>query len=791
MKLVVSWLGSLVEFNSAPQELPRILSERGLLVDSSEKITWSGKSIVVGKVLSVEKHPSAGNLIVCSVDVGSSGLRIVCGATNVKPGMTVPVAVPGSFLPGGRKIESITLRGIRSEGMLCSPLELEISSDGEGILELPSELEKGTPLGEALGLDDTVLEVDIPHDRADCLCVLGIAREVVASGFAKWKKKDERKASLPKLDFPIRVEDTEGCPRYAAAIVENIKVTPSPFWMQRRLELSGMRPINSVVDVTNYCLLERGQPIHAFDLEKLSGGIIVRRAKKGEKIKTLDGVERNLFEDVLVIADSEKPVAIAGIMGGEESEVTASTKKILLESAFFERRRVGKGSKLLALSSEASMRFSRGVDQEGVVPALLLVRGLLGELGAGTPLDAISIVGDKPHESKTVFLDMGRLDSMLGTSPEVRETLSILDSLGFSPAIDGKRIKTSVPSFRYDINEEADLIEEVARSYGYGKLPSTLGNLSGLPGRKNSTDEFNNRLREFMVGLGFAEILTNCLIDEESPTLFGFEKDDLVKVLNPLSSSSAYLRPTLMCGVTQTIVRNLRRGGQSIRVFELGKLFTKKRGAPPEEKFVLTFGITGERVPDRWDPTGGKVDIFDAKGIVGVLLSELRVDTPHTFCYDKKGFRKGSSCGFSAAGAELGFLGEVEPQVVDSVPGVYVGELDVDQLMGLSRGIREYFEPPRFPGIKRDISIIVETGIAEAELRETIRLSGGNYLKELKLFDVYEGKEIPKGKKSLAYSLFFRSNERTLSDEDANSEVERIVKELRDRKGAVLRAAHS
>jgi len=416
---------------------------------------------------------------------------------------------------------------------------------------------------------------------------------------------------------------------------------------------------------------------------------------------------------------------------------------------------------------------------------------LLGELGAGTPLDGISIIGDKPREKKTVFLDMGRLESMLGTAPEMPETLSILDSLGFSPAIDGRRIKTSVPSFRYDINEEADLIEEVARSYGYGRLPSTLGNVSGLPGRKNDTDEFNNRLREFMVGLGFTEILTNCLVDEDSVAPFGFETDDLVKVLNPVSSSSAYLRPTLMCGVTQTIVRNLRRGGQSIRVFELGKLFRKKRGTPPEERFVLTFGITGERMPDRWDPLRGKVDIFDAKGVVGALLSELRVDTPHTLCYDKKGFRKDSSCGFSAAQAELGFLGEVEPAIVDSVPGIYVGELFVDRLAEFARRIAEYSEPPRFPGIKRDISIIVETGVREAELRETICLSGGSYLKEVKLFDVYEGKEIPKGKKSLAYSLFFRSNERTLSDEDANSEVEAIVKELRDRNGAVLRAAHS
>ena len=800
MKISRQWLREYVEFDLADEQLAERLTLTGTEITGVISLNPGLDGVVVGKVLTKQKHPQADRLSVCRVDVGREELDIICGAPNVEAGQKVPVALVGSVLPGDFRIESRAIRGVQSQGMICSEKELNISEEAAGIMVLDDGAPVGKPLQEFLSLDDVILDADLTPNRPDCFSMLGIAREVAAITGQPLQLPvitPPPKAPDTSRKVPVTLHDPQACPRYSAQLIGGIKIGPSPSWLARRLMAAGVRSINNVVDITNYVMLEMGQPLHAFDYDLLRGGKIqVRRSCAGEKFVTLDEKQHTLNDEMLLICDEERPVALAGIMGGLESEVRPETVNILLESAYFEPTVIRRGSKTLNISTESSQRFERGVDPNGVLSASQRAIGLILELAGGKPLSELTDEYPRPIEPVTIELRTQRVNELLGTQLKSEQIRSHLDSLGLGtvPAAGpDQSITVTVPTFRPDLTREIDLVEEVARIHGYDRIPATVRTGGSVKIIEDEQDRSLQHLFTALCGLGLQEVVSNSLSDPKLLRAIHYPEAPR-PILNPLSDDLSVLRPSLIPGLLQILAHNRRRALSDLRIFEIGKIFRlPAKGQITDERWSLGGLLAGRSRTRTWDREERDVDFYDLKGLMESVLEKLSIDKFHFLAYDEGGFfRPGQSATLVLGETECGRLGRLDEavkQAFDLEEDAYVFELDVSTLIKAVEKIERYSELPKFPPADRDLAIVLSEQIPSADVEDSIRKSGRGLVVKIELFDIYRGKQIESGKKGLAFSLRYQSIEKTLTDEEIAAVQKKILSDLEHRFGAQLRQA--
>ena len=795
MRLSLNWLADFVDLSVEAQALADRLTMAGLEVEAVEEVTPGFSGVVVGKVLSVERHPQADRLQVAEVTTGSQTYRVVCGAPNVAAGVLYPFAPPGTILAGGQKLKPAKLRGILSEGMLLAEDELGLSADHVGLMEISQDLAVGRDFAEALGLADVVLEVAITANRADCLSVLGLAREVAALLDVPLRHPEVNVAATAAAGIEARVTilDPIHCPRYAARLMTGLTVGPSPFWMRRRLQLAGLRAINNLVDVTNYVLLEFGQPLHAFDFERLRGGeIVVRLPQSGEgTFTTLDGVERNLDPETLLICDAEGPVALAGIMGGLDSEVTGSTTRVLLESAYFNPRTIRRTGKRLGLSTEASYRFERGVDPDGVIHALERATQLMCQVGTGVVAAQRLDEYPAPIQHPRLNLRVSRANQVLGTDLSQEEMLHLLRRLHLPAlAVDEENLVLQVPPFRGDLEREIDLIEEVARLAGFDAIPVTLPRGVVATPRPGPEVRLLAAARQRLEGLGFFEVITYSFQpDRLGSLLTATEPAAALRLANPLSEEQAMMRTSLLPGLLDTLRRNTLQQNLEVRLFEISKVFAPRAGEDlPHEEHWLSGLMYGSREEAAWNTTPDPVNFFDLKGMVETLLEDLLIPEV-TFTPDGLPDYLGYGARVFSGGRELGVLGELRPDIGESLDlegAIFGFNLNFAALCQSSIPPR-FTSLPRYPAVYRDIALVLPSSLPAARVEEALYQYGRPWLVEARLFDVYSGDPVPAGKRSLAFRLSYRDPERTLTDDLVNSHHQALVAALTKDLGAELR----
>ncbi len=820
MNLSMKWLADYVNVDVPIKDYCHALTMSGSKVECYETEGKGILNVVVGKILSVVPHENSDHLVVCQVEVGKdSPVQIVTGASNVNAGDIVPVALDGSTLPNGIKIKKGKLRGVESNGMLCSLGELGLDKRDfpyaieDGIFIMQEDCKIGQDICSAIGLNDTSVEFEITSNRPDCLSVIGLARETAATyNLPLNVKAPEYKGVEGDINELVKVEikNTEKCRRYCAGIVKNVKIEPSPRWMRERLRASGVRPINNFVDITNYVMLEYGQPMHAFDLRYVEGSKInIRNAVNGEKIVTLDGIERELTDDMLVIADEKKPVAVAGIMGGEYSGIMEDTTTVVFESAYFEPSQVRCTSKKLRLKSDACARYEKGVDPFISMTCLKRAFELVEELGAGDVLNTVIDCDYLDYDKKnTVEFDSKWINEFLGTEIPEADMIDYLNRLGFEIA-DGKVI---VPSFRIDIECRADIAEEVARIYGYNNIPST--DFRGVAKAEfTSEQKFIRTLRDTAVSLGGYEITTYSFV---SPKYFDKirlpENSKLrktVKIVNPLGEDTSVMRTSTIPSMLDVLSFNYNNRNEKACLFEISKEYLpvdEKRNYAPDEANLVNNGKPRHeyeyQLPDEPQRLtigmyGGDTDFYVIKGMTEQIFTEInisgveyvRAETCEVFD-EKYALHPGRSAVILKDGRYLGIIGEIHPEVQENY-GIdvktYVAKLNIPELMECAENKITYRPLPKFPATTRDLSLIVDDEIPVAELEKAIRKAVGKILEKITLFDVYKGKQIEEGKKSVSYSISMRSHEGTLTDEQADSAMKKALKALADI-GAELRA---
>jgi phenylalanyl-tRNA synthetase beta chain len=804
MKVSLKWLRDYVDIKLAPEELTEKLTMAGLEVKSIQTIGGAWDNVVIGEVVALNPHPNADRLKLATVDLGTGQVTTVCGAPNIELGQRVPFAHIGARLIDPHTEETVLLkpakiRGVASDGMVCSGKELGISDSHEGILVLPPEAPMGTPLSAYLG--DVIFDLDVTPNRPDCLSVIGVAREISAlTGEPFHLPPIHYKETEESIDAFASVDIVEPalCPRYCASLITGIRIASSPGWLQQRLNSCGMRPINNVVDVTNYVMLEYGQPLHAFDYHKLKGRqIIVRRAGNGENIISLDGTKRALNPDILLIADKEEAVAVAGIMGGLDSEVTDRTDAILLESANFNQAAIRRGCSHLQLQSEASIRFDKGLNSE--LPLLPLKRAtqLLLELAGGRAAQGIIDVYPGKLKPKLISLTAQEVKRLSGLKVNVNGILKVLKALGFEcqEGDSGSQISVSVPYWRSDVKCSADLVEEVVRIIGYDKVPITrLG--SPLPQQKSKLSlsarqsNLKEKLRSMLAGFGFQEILTYSLVSLEkleklSPKLE--LKIPPLKVANPMTREQEYLRTSLRAGLLSTLSQNQKFGQAGIRLFEIGKVFLPRDKDLPEEKDMLCAVLSGPRAKLSWQADKEPLDFFDAKGIVENLLNQLGLKASFDIGDDEILFT-GRGANIIVEDDKVGIVGEVHSRVEQAFElsgTACLIEIDLDKLLTNITGIKEYQSIPRFPSVIRDIALVVDEQVSYRTMENIIR--SFPLVRRVILFDLYRGKQIPKGKKSFAIRIIYQSPKHTLTDEEVDQTQEQMLAKLHQQLGGTLR----
>jgi phenylalanyl-tRNA synthetase beta chain len=801
MKISYRWLREYVETDLSPEAIADRLVNAGIEVAEVSPLVTGLSGVVVGRVEAigreVGKTRAGHRLFLCGVVAAGREHSVVCGAPNVEPGVHAAFAPPGATLPGGRTVQAVSIRGQRSEGMLCSEKELGIGEDEAGVLLLPPDAPLGADLVGYLGLDDWILEVEVTPNRPDCLSVVGVAREVAALTGAAFqapsvavKEGEPEAATLAG----VSVEAPDLCPRYAARVITSLTVGASPLWLALRLRSVGLRPINNLVDVTNYVLWELGHPLHAFDYDALRGHrIVVRRARTGERITTLDSQERQLSESMLLIADAEQGVGIAGVMGGASSEVTAGTSTVLLESAYFHPGSIRRTSRALGLATEAAYRFERGADIEGLREALDRAAQLMAELGGGVVARGLLDVYPSPRSRPRIPLRLSRIRRLVGSSPPREEVADILERLGFAVERRDESLEVEVPSFRRDVRMEDDLVEEVIRVWGYERIPSTLpGGVLALT-RRPPTLRQVAVVRQALVAAGLSEVITMSLVDPGRLRLTGWAaaSPDLLVLKNPLSQERSVLRPTLAVGLLETLAGNVHHQIPDVRCFEVGRVFRSggDEGLAREELRVAV-ALTGLRGPRSWFGGRDRVDLYDAKGVVELLLDALGLEEPQVRPLALPLLEEGRAAEVVVSGEPVGLFGEVALPVREAFDlggPVYYADLSLDRLRALAPRGLAYRALPRFPAIQRDLALVVSAEVAASEVSRVIREGEEGMLKRVTLFDVYAGDQIGAGRKSLAYTLVYQADDRTLTDEEVNGLHERILARLRQRFGAEVR----
>ena len=797
MNVTLNWLKAYIDFEFSPSELADRLTMLGVEVESVKHLGTELEGVIVGSVTSIRPHPNADKLVLCQVDTGETEeLQIVCGAPNAREGMLAPVATIGATLPVGLTIKSAKLRGETSQGMLCSEKELGLSGDAAGLMELSTDIPLGAPLSEALGLDDVVFELEITPNRPDCLSLIGVAREIRAEtgNPLKLPTVDLQESGINIRDLTsVTIGAPDLCPRYAARVIQGVKVTESPAWLQQRLESVGIGVINNIVDVTNFVLMEYGQPLHAFDYHKLTENrIVVRRARDDEQITTLDEVERELTSDMLVIADAEKAVALAGIMGGYNSEITETTCDVLLESAYFNPLSIRATAKALGISTEASYRFERGADPGAVLAALDRAAQLIAELTGGTICDGIVDVYPGQQPLTEIQLRPERVNFVLGTTIETAEMVQILDRLGFDVDITGKVYQVVVPTFRSDVTREIDLIEEIARVYGYDNIPTTLpkGDIP-VPAPTPKT-EARRRIKHFLLAAGMMEAVNYSFCDPNCFDKIRLNADDplrnTLQLRNPLSPEMSVLRTTLTPGLLENAQHNRNHQIDTIALFEIGGVFVHDgEEKEPERVTGVLAGQIGEGVYS--DPYRHP-DFFDIKGLVEGMLEVCGVVDWTLQKTDALTFHPGRNAEVLLGNRRIGVFGEVHPEVLENYDlpyKAYLFEFDLEGLADAATFAKRFEPISIYPKVARDLAIVVDKETLSDMPTELIYTTGGDSVDSVRLFDVYEGEQVPEGKKSLAYTITYHSATETLTDKAVNTLHDEVVKCLNRELGAELR----
>lgn len=797
MNVTLNWLKTYIDFELSPSELADRLTMLGVEVESIKQLGAELEGVIVGSVTSIRPHPNADKLVLCQVDTGGTyELQIVCGAPNVREGMLAPVATIGTTLPVGLTIKRAKLRGETSQGMLCSEKELGLSDDAAGLMELSTETPLGTPLSEALGLDDAVFELEITPNRPDCLSLIGVAREIRAEtgNPLKLPTVDVKESDINVRDLTsVTIDAPDLCPRYAARVIQGVKVAESPAWLQQRLESVGIGVINNIVDVTNFVLMEYGQPLHAFDYHKLTENrIVVRRAADSEQITTLDEIERELTPDMLVIADAEKPVALAGIMGGYDSEITETTCDVLLESAYFNPSSVRATAKALGISTEASYRFERGADPGVVLAALDRAAQLIVELAGGTICEGTVDVYPGRQPLTKVQFRPERVNFVLGTTLKAAEMVQILNRLGFDVDATGDVYQVTVPTFRSDVTREIDLIEEIARVYGYDNIPTTLpkGDIP-VPASNPKTD-VGRRVKHFLLAAGMMEVVNYSFCDPNCFDRIRLTAEDpfrnTLKLRNPLSPEMSVLRTTLTPGLLENAQHNRNHQIDTIALFEIGSVFVYDgEEKEPQRVTGVLAGQIGEGVYS--DPHRAP-DFFDIKGLVEGMLEVCGVVDWTLQKTEVRTFHPGRNAEVLLGDRRLGAFGEVHPEVLENYDlpyKAYLFEFDLEGLADATTFAKRFEPISIYPKVARDLAIIVDKEVLSDMPTELIYTTGGDSVDSVRLFDVYEGEQVPEGKKSLAYTITYHSATETLTDKAVNALHDKIVKRLNRELGAELR----
>lgn len=790
MKFSEKWLREWVNPAIGTQELMDQITMAGLEVDGFESVAGAFTGVVVGEVRSVAPHPDADKLRVCEVSSGDGTVQVVCGAPNVREGLKAPFAVVGAVLPGDFKIKAAKLRGQPSNGMLCAESELGLSDDGAGLMELPADAPVGQDLREYLGLDDITIDVDLTPNRADCLSLRGLAREVGVLTGEPVEEPELTPVPASHDEKPaIAVDAPAACPRYLGRIVRNVDLSvATPLWMVEKLRRSGIRSIDPAVDITNYVMLELGQPLHAFDRAEIDGGIVVRMAGQDEELVLLDGQTVKLTPDTLVIADHAKPLAIAGVMGGEHSGVTEKTRDLLLEAAWFEPIAMAGKAREYGLHTDASHRFERGVDYELARSAMERATALLLEITGGEAGEIVEVASQEHlPEAARVTLRSDRLNAVLGMSIDVARVEDILTRLGLA-IVDqtGDRWTVSVPSYRPDISIEEDLIEEVGRVYGYNNLPVTepVGSLAMRPAKEAVRPV--SAVRNFFVACGYQEAITYSFVDPKVQEILDPEREG-IDLANPISADLAVMRTTLWSGLVKTLEYNQKRQQPRIRLFETGLRFVKD-GDGIEQRPMLAGIVTGGQLPENWANGRRDADFFDVKGELESLFSLLGVEVRFA-AGQHPALHPGQTAELVLGDQPVGWLGAMHPQVqkkLDLNGTILMFELFLDSIV--SGYVPNFKEFSKYPEVRRDLAIIIGNEIAFADVDRVVRNNAGDRLNALRAFDVYEGEKLGEGKRSLALSLFWQHPERTLNDDEVHEFFDRVVNALQEELGATLRS---
>ena len=810
MKISYRWLKEFVDVDLGPREVADRLVNAGIEVASIEPVVEGMSGVVIGEIEAIERElgesrPGHVNRL-CRVALPDRRLSVICGAPNAVPGLRSALAPPGATLPGGREIKVATIHGVVSEGMLCSEKELGLGPDDRGILTLPADAPLGADLATYLGLDDVILEIEITPNRPDALSVVGVAREVAALTGAPFrfpqvavKEGDPEASALASVE----IEAVDLCPRFCARVITGLTVRPSPPWLAQRLRAVGLRPINNLVDVTNYVMWELGQPLHGFDGDKVAEmRIVVRRARPGERMTTLDGQSRALTPDMAMVCDPTRALAVGGVMGGADSEVTDRTTSVLLEAAYWDPGGIRRTSRALGLHTDAAYRFERGGDIEGLREALDRAAQLMADLGGGTVARGVIDVYPKPRPRPRIALRLARVERVIGACPPRDEVVRILQRLGFAVGDSGADLEVAVPSFRRDIAQEDDLVEEIARVWGYDKIPVMLARGGELrPVTRPRSLSLSRAVSRALNAAGLAECITYAFIDPDRLRAMGWQDDaSLVTLQNPLSRERSVLRPSLIPGLLEVLALNQNRGNPDVRVFEIGTTFAPRRAEdvdrPLHEELWAGIALTGLRDRRSWSASRDRADVYDAKGLGELVLAAAGASGWETVTWTPGAgpsyLEEGRAAALRVDGREAGRFGELALKVreaFDLPAPVFVAELSLTALGATPEVVPRYRPLPRFPAVQRDLAIAVPAGVTAGEVEAHVRAMRVPLLVRIMLFDVYEGGQVGEGRRSLAFSLTYQAPDRTLTDREVNDLHARIVAEVRERFRAEIRGA--
>ncbi|VVM32842.1 phenylalanine--tRNA ligase subunit beta [Terribacillus sp. AE2B 122] len=808
MYVSLNWLKQYVDIdNITPEELAEKITRSGIEVESIERVAPESTNVVVGYVESCEQHPNADKLNLCQINVGTETYQIICGAPNIAQGQKIAAALPGARLPGGVKIKKAKLRGVESHGMVCSLQELGIDEKfvpkdvTDGIFVFPEDTEVGTPVAELLNLDDVILELGLTPNRADAMSMLGVAYEVAAilgkevnQPEETYQTSDSKAADL----VSVKVEDAELNPYYGAFVIEDVTIAPSPLWMRNYLMAAGIRPINNVVDITNYVLLVYGQPLHAFDYDKVATKeIVVRSAKQGEKIQTLDDQERTLKGDEIVITNGNEPIALAGVMGGANSEVSDDTKNVLLEAAFFDARAIRRSSKHHNLRSEASARYEKGIDPNRVQRAGAYAARLLAEYAGGKVAQGIVAFDELDREEKQVKIDTASVNNRLGTTISDEEIASILTKLQFGFEQDNSQFTVFVPTRRGDISLFEDMLEEIARIYGYDNIPYTLPEGEAFAGKLTTKQYLKRQLKQYLQGAGLMETITYSLTSKKRTEML--VSPDVseqavfpVKLKMPMSEEHSHLRLSIIPELVNTLSYNVARKQENLGYFEFGRVFLSNEEQiteQPNETARLAGALTGTWMEQPWQQEKKPVDFYVAKGIVEGIFAQLDLG-PVFQQAQVDGYHPGRTATVSLNGKVVGVVGQLHPTVQKAfdLKETYVFDLDIAYLMDQYEEVPSFRTIPRHPSVTRDIALVVDEAAHAGDIQRTIQEAGGELVQQVQIFDVYQGEHMEAGKKSIAYTVLYQDPTRTLTDEEVEASYNNIIENVKAKHDAELRS---